>query len=167
MNIVFDFDGVFTDGNFIYSNEGKVLKVFGPHDSDGLKILKSSNFDVQIITADERGYDISSRRLQDMGYDLSLVKESNRFDWIKKNHDLDHLVYMADGIWDINILKNCKFSICPFNAPKLVKNYCDFVTLSKGGDGAVLEASLEILKRFNQKHYLRICMEIGLDEKYI
>ena len=141
MNVVLDFDGVFTNGNFIYSNTGKVLKIFGPHDSDGLKILKSSNFKVQIITADERGYDISSRRLQDMGYELNLVKEFDRFDWIKRNHDLDHLVYMADGIWDIKILKNCKFSICPFNAPKLVKSHCDFVTLSKGGDGAVLEAS--------------------------
>ena len=37
-HLVTDVDGVLTDGGFYYNTEGKVLKKFGPHDSDGFKI---------------------------------------------------------------------------------------------------------------------------------
>ena len=36
---ILDVDGVMTTGQFFYSKDGKIYKVFGPHDSDGLKIL--------------------------------------------------------------------------------------------------------------------------------
>lgn len=162
MNVVFDFDGVFTNGNFIYSNTGKVFKIFGPHDSDGLKFLKSSGFNISIITADERGFDISSKRVEDMGLNLNLVKESDRLNWIEKNFDFKNLIYMADGIWDINILKKAKFGVCPSNSPEFVKKNCDYVTKATGGNGAVLEASLEILKKFDLESYISICKKTGL-----
>ena len=162
MNIVFDFDGVFTNGNFIYSIKGKIYKIFGPHDSDGLKFLKSSGFKIYIITADERGFDISSKRVGDMGYKLNLVKENERLSWIEKNFDFKNLIYMADGIWDINILKKAKFGICPSNSPELIKKNCDYVTSAAGGNGAVLEASLEILKKFDPESYTSICKITGL-----
>ena len=39
--LVTDVDGVLTDGKYFYSDQGKILKQFGPHDSDGFKIIKS------------------------------------------------------------------------------------------------------------------------------
>ena len=33
---ILDVDGVMTTGQFMYSKNGKIFKVFGPHDSDGL-----------------------------------------------------------------------------------------------------------------------------------
>ena len=41
-HVIIDVDGVMTTGQFIYSNKGKQFKIFGAHDSDGLKFL--SNF---------------------------------------------------------------------------------------------------------------------------
>ena len=38
-----DVDGVMTTGQFIYSDKGKQYKIFGPHDSDGLKLIKKKN----------------------------------------------------------------------------------------------------------------------------
>ena len=35
-----DVDGVMTSGQFFYSNQGKVMKVFGPDDHDALSLLK-------------------------------------------------------------------------------------------------------------------------------
>ena len=56
LQLIIDVDGVLTDGSFIYDNKGKIFKKFGPHDSDGIKIIK--NFiDVFLISADKRGYD--------------------------------------------------------------------------------------------------------------
>ena len=40
-----DVDGVMTTGQFLYSEEGKVFKVFGAHDHDRLNLLKSNSGD--------------------------------------------------------------------------------------------------------------------------
>ena len=38
--LIIDVDGVLTTGHFIYSSRGKVMKIFGKDDSDGLNLLK-------------------------------------------------------------------------------------------------------------------------------
>ena len=40
LNLVIDVDGVMTTGQFLYSSDGKSHKIFGPHDADGLKLIK-------------------------------------------------------------------------------------------------------------------------------
>ena len=62
--IVFDVDGVFTTGQFLYTEEGKFAKVFGPHDNDGIKLIKKY-LDVEAISADKRGWNITKKRIQD------------------------------------------------------------------------------------------------------
>ena len=87
-NMVFllDVDGVMTTGQFHYSKDGKEYKVFGPHDSDGLKLLRDK-ISIRFITADERGFPISKKRIvDDMGFELELVSEQERFEYIKKNY---------------------------------------------------------------------------------
>ena len=69
MNFLLDVDGVLTSGNF-YSIEGKVLKEFGPHDAYSLKKLKDK-INIAFISADKRGYDITEKRISDMGVELS------------------------------------------------------------------------------------------------
>jgi len=39
-NIIFDVDGILTDGSFLYDEKGKKFKKFGAHDADGLNLLK-------------------------------------------------------------------------------------------------------------------------------
>ena len=43
--VISDVDGCLTDGKFVYTAEGKVAKVYGPHDADGVKLLKGYNIE--------------------------------------------------------------------------------------------------------------------------
>jgi 3-deoxy-D-manno-octulosonate 8-phosphate phosphatase (KDO 8-P phosphatase) len=132
----------------LYSEEGKIFKVFGPHDNDGVKLLKGK-VEIRFITADKRGYPITKKRIvDDMGFALDLISEQERFEYIKQNYDLNKLIYMGDGYHDAKILKECKFGIAPISARKEAREAADFVTESRAGQGAVLDACLEILKRF-------------------
>ena len=80
-----DVDGVMTSGQFLYSQDGKEYKVFGPHDNDGLKLIKDK-VTIKFITADKRGFAITKKRIvDDMGFELDLVCEKNRFKYIKEN----------------------------------------------------------------------------------
>ena len=147
ITFILDVDGVMTTGQFLYSDAGKIFKVFGAHDNDGLKLLKNK-IEIKFITADKRGFSISkSRIVDDMGYDLELVTEHDRFKYLQKKYNINNLIYMGDGYYDSKILKKCMFGIAPMNARKEAKASADFITDSKSGEGAVLDECIEIKKR--------------------
>ncbi len=66
---VLDVDGVLTDGSFLYDERGKAYKVFGPDDADALKVL-SKYVDIVFTSQDKRGFNISKKRVNDMGFEL-------------------------------------------------------------------------------------------------
>ena len=143
-----DVDGVMTTGQFIYSKLGKISKIFGPHDSDGLRLLKNK-IKIEFITADKRGFKISKKRIVfDLGFKLHLVDEMKRMEFIKKKYGLKNTIYMGDGIFDAHIFKKTKYGIAPKNARIEAKKNADFVTQSNSGEGAVLDASLHLMKKF-------------------
>ena len=145
---ILDVDGVMTNGNFYYSIEGKVLKCFGPDDSDALSILKKY-MSIEFISGDKKGFNISKKRISDdMGYKLSLVSTIKRKEWIEERYNLDDVIYMGDGIFDVLVMDVVGYSIATANADKNAINAADFVTERNGGNRAVSEACIHILKKF-------------------
>jgi 3-deoxy-D-manno-octulosonate 8-phosphate phosphatase (KDO 8-P phosphatase) len=145
---ILDVDGVMTTGQFFYSVEGKVMKVFGPDDNDGLSLLKPY-LHVRFVTGDKKGFPISKKRIvDDMGLELDLVSTIRRVDWIAERYPLESVIYMGDGIFDHYVMSKVGYSISPANADKNAKAYASFITERSGGDRAVAEASLHILEKF-------------------
>ena len=145
---ILDVDGVLTSGSFFYSKEGKVLKLFGPDDNDGLKLI-NQKLEILFITGDKKGFDISKRRsVDDMGYPLFLVSTINRVSWIKERYNLNEVIYMGDGIFDSMVMKEVGYSIAPSNGDDYTKLCANYVTKRSGGDRAVAEACINILMHF-------------------
>ncbi|MFA6550020.1 MAG: HAD hydrolase family protein [Candidatus Gracilibacteria bacterium] len=143
--IVFDVDGVFTTGQFLYTEEGKFAKIFGPHDNDGIKLIKQY-LEVEAISADKRGWKITKKRIQeDMNIPLTEVSEKDRVDYFKKMGDLSQIIYMGDGIHDVPIFNLVGYSIAPANAVQSAIKAANYVTTVKSGEGAVLEACLHVI----------------------
>lgn len=149
--LILDVDGVMTTGQFLYTKNGKIGKVFGPDDHDALSIIK--NFiKVRFITGDKKGFEISKRRIvKDMNFRLDLVSTVKRIDWIKNKYKLEETIYMGDGLMDVLVMKKVGYSICPANGNDLTKKHSDYVTKRSGGDRAVAEACLHIMKKYFQK----------------
>ena len=146
-----DVDGVMTSGQFIYSNKGKIQKIFGPDDHDGLSIL-SEFIEIRFVTGDRKGFDISKKRIvDDMNFKLDLVSTVKRLDWIKKKYSLNKVIYMGDGILDYLVMDKVFYSISPANGHVFAKKSANYVTKCSGGDRAVAEASLHIMKKFFKK----------------
>ncbi len=145
---VLDVDGVMTDGQFHYSTEGKIIKIFGADDNDGLSLLKPY-MQIQFVSGDHRGFEISRKRIvEDMKYPLELVSTIKRIDWIKERWDPKEVIYMGDGIFDHYVFKEVGYSIAPANGDDYVKSVADYVTKRRGAERAVAEASLHILEKF-------------------
>ena len=145
---ILDTDGVITTGQFFYTVEGKAMKVFGPDDNDALSLLKPY-LETRFVTGDKKGYPISKKRISDdMKFQLDLVSTIHRVEWIKERYNLAEVIYMGDGIFDHYVMQRVGYSIAPANADKLTASQANYVTKRSGGDRAVAEACLHILKEF-------------------
>ncbi len=145
---VLDVDGVLTTGQFFYSTEGKVLKVFGADDNDALSLLKPF-MEIRFISGDKRGFSISEKRIvEDMGYPLDLVSTVDRKDWIAERYNLKDVIYMGDGIFDHFVMKDVGYSVSPSNGHPYSRECADYITSVAGASGAVAEACLHILEVF-------------------
>jgi 3-deoxy-D-manno-octulosonate 8-phosphate phosphatase (KDO 8-P phosphatase) len=148
--VVIDVDGVMTDGTFWYSEAGKVMKRFGPDDSDALKVLRR-HFRIEFVTADHRGYKITQRRItKDMGFRLHRVGELDRQPYLEQMFSND-CVFIADGFLDAPALAQVTYAIAPANAHDLAKDAADYICARPGGHGAVAEACQHLLYKFKNR----------------
>ncbi len=146
-NFILDVDGVFTDGKFYYSKDGKIYKVFGDADNDALSLIKDK-LHIEMVTGDKRGFEISKKRIEeDMGFPISLVSTFQRAEWISNKFDLSETIYMGDGIYDPLVFSKVGYSIAPQNAFFNTKKYANYITQCKGGEGAVAEAVIHIFEK--------------------
>ncbi|WP_126455340.1 HAD hydrolase family protein [Sulfuriflexus mobilis] len=145
---ILDVDGVMTTGQFLYTADGKAMKVFGPDDNDGLSLLKS-HIDIRFVTGDKKGFPISKKRIvDDMGFPLDIVSTIRRINWIEEQYDASEVIYMGDGIFDHYVMKKVGYAIAPSNADDVAKKHANFVTQRSGADRAVAEACLHVLEVF-------------------
>ena len=158
--VVFDFDGVFTDGKFYFNNESKLYKSYNGKDSFSLNLLKEQNIKTGIITNDK---EISIEyaphifnRLDKYSIGSNKPKIEILDEWLTEyNFSYDDVAYIGDDLPDIDILKNVRFSACPKDAVDNVKKICNYICKKNGGDGAVrefVEKVLEINKEKNQEN---------------
>ena len=147
LNLVLDVDGVLTTGQFLYDSKGKAFKIFGAHDSDGLKLLKDK-LNIYFISADARGFPITKKRVEDMGFKATLVTERNRHKYVKEKFGFKNTIFIGDGIFDAPVIRDCLFGIAPANARVEAKQWADYITPSNSGQGAVCDACIKINKVF-------------------
>lgn len=146
--LIFDVDGVLTDGKIIYSSTGEELKEF--HVRDGLIIshLKKSGLIVGIISGRES--QAVSRRSVELKLDFchqGIDDKGWALAQIMKHHGLksNQVAYIGDDINDLPAFQSAGIKICPADAPEYLKKLMDWTTLAKGGKGVVREAADMIL----------------------
>lgn len=146
--LIFDVDGVLTDGKIIYSSTGEELKEF--HVRDGLIIaqLKKCGIIVGIISGREsqavtrRGVelklDFCHQGIEDKGWAIGQIM---------KHHGLKphQVAYIGDDINDLPAFEAAGIKICPADAPEYLRKMMDWTTVAKGGRGVVREAADMIL----------------------
>jgi 3-deoxy-D-manno-octulosonate 8-phosphate phosphatase (KDO 8-P phosphatase) len=150
-NVIFDVDGVLTDGTFFYSIDGKILKRFGSHDAQAIKRC-SVFFNLQLISADKKGFEISKLRAEHLGLPITLVPEDLRSDWISNHFIREETALVVDSFTDIPSLRYVVRSFAPRNAHPELLNRVSNVLNATGGGGAVAEVLDILLYEKFQKH---------------
>ncbi len=140
--VIFDVDGVLTNGTLIYGPNGTESKMFHAHDGMGMRLLLKSGIDIAIITA--RSSDVVTKRMQDL--EVKYVYQGCRdkiiaYDELKQKLKInDHeIAYVGDDLPDLPVLRRVGLGITVPNAPQIMQQYAMWTTEKKGGKGAARE----------------------------
>ena len=140
--LVFDVDGVMTDGSITYDENGVEYKTFNAKDGHGLAKMLKYGFLTAVITGRKNG--TVERRAQDLRFSEVYQGVKNKLpilEAIMQKYELDfsQVSYMGDDEPDIPVLEKVAIAACPSDAVDRVKNICNFVSSKEGGKGAVIE----------------------------
>lgn len=140
--MIFDVDGVLTDGSLQYGADGELIKTFNVLDGHGIKLLQRTGVETAIISA--RKSDIVARRAADL--DIRHVFQGvhdKRAAFAQLLHATGHSAgqcgYIGDDVIDLPILLQVAFAASVPNAHAEVRARVHFVTQVAGGRGAVRE----------------------------
>ena len=148
--IIFDVDGVLTDGRIIYSDAGHELKQFHVQDGASIKLLAANEIAVAIITG--RNSPVVTRRAQDMGIEYLLQGAGNKSaaldQLIAQGFPGTNLAAVGDDLADLQIFDHAAvtLAISVPNGHPATRARADWVTGRAGGDGVVVEIAEQILK---------------------
>jgi len=153
--MIFDVDGVLTDGGLYYGAEGEPIKRFNALDGHGIKMLQQfGGIATAIITA--RQSPIVLRRAGDLGIAHVFQGVHDKrvaFAQLLEQTGIAAAAcgYLGDDVIDLPVLTKVGFTACVANGHHDVKQRVDYITEGFGGNGAAREICDFILTA--QGHY--------------
>ena len=126
--MVFDVDGVLSDGSIHCFNDGEQLRVLNIKDGYALQLAIKKGIRILIISG---------------GKSEAVVKRLNLFE---HKISLEETLYMGDDIPDMECLKHVAASTCPADAANDIKPICLYVSQLDGGKGCVRDVIEQVLK---------------------
>lgn len=147
--MIFDVDGVLTDGSLMFTAEGDRMKSFNSLDGHGMRLLLDAGIETAVITG--RRSDIVELRAQELrishirqgaGDKAAVFAELLRTTGVTA----DACGYMGDDWPDLPVMMRVGFAAAPANAHPEVIARAHWVSEARGGHGAVREVCDAILR---------------------
>ncbi len=160
--VIFDVDGVLTDGSLFIGDDGQEYKAFNSKDGHGMVMLRQSGVEIAIITG--RSSEVVRIRMASLG--IQHVYQGKReklpaYQELKQVTGLsdDQIAYVGDDIVDLPVMTRVGFAITVQDAHPLAKQHAHWVTPSGGGRGAAREVCELLMDAQGtlqraQQHYL-------------
>ena len=147
--IIFDVDGVLTDGGIYIGENGELFKPFHCRDGFGITLAHSVGLKTAIITGRKSAQ--LSYRAKELKISAVLQGQMNKraaFRELQEKFSLapEEFAYVADDVIDLPVFVQVGFRAAVGDASEEVKTRADFVTKNFGGRGAVREVLEFILK---------------------
>jgi 3-deoxy-D-manno-octulosonate 8-phosphate phosphatase (KDO 8-P phosphatase) len=147
--LLFDVDGVLTDGSVIIGDDGREAKSFSIRDGAGLVWAQREGLQVGLLSA--RPSEATAHRAAELGIELVIQtgndKRAAYLALLKERTLSDYQVaYMGDDLLDLPILGRVGLSAAPADASNEILTRVHWVSRFGGGRGAVREL-IEIVLR--------------------
>jgi 3-deoxy-D-manno-octulosonate 8-phosphate phosphatase (KDO 8-P phosphatase) len=140
--LIFDVDGVLTDGSLFIGDDGQEYKAFHSKDGFGMRLLQESGVQIGIITG--RTSEVVRIRMESL--DIAHVYQGMReklpaYEQLKAATGLadEQIAYVGDDVVDLPVMARVGLAVAVQDAHPLAKQHAHHVTGAGGGRGAARE----------------------------
>ncbi len=154
--VVFDLDGVLTDGAIYLDEHGTQQRRYHVHDGIGIKLLQAAGINVAVITTTPlKKIEIRLNQLGITHYYCGNKDKLGDYQALKQSLNLEdeHIAYMGDDFPDLPLLEQVGLPATVANGTSEVKALAKFVSQQPGGQGAVREFCDVILHAQKKKEF--------------
>ncbi len=137
--VIFDVDGVLTDGSLYLGDDGQEYKAFHSRDGHGMVVLQETGVTIGIITG--RSSEVVRLRMASLG--IRHVYQGQRdkraaYEQLKQDLGLtdEQIAFVGDDIVDLPVMRHVGLAIAVQDAHPVVKQHAHWQTPAAGGRGA-------------------------------
>ena len=149
--IVFDIDGVITDGSVIIDSNGNEQKQINLKDIDAIYELHNRGYKLAAITGEDTDIvDYFEKRFPWEYFYRGNKTKKETMKQIEQGTGIsrENICYIGDGKYDVEPLTYAGLGLCPANAIDKAKNAADIILQNDGGRGCIWE-KISILEKYN------------------
>jgi len=138
--VLFDVDGVMTDGTIYISEQGEYFKSFNVKDGLAIELLRANGIRTGVISG--KSSPSLYKRCKQLGFDVIEMGCKNKLPKLKElctafEISLSEVAFCGDDVLDIPVMEHCAVSAAPSDAHKLVLEMAGWVSEKGGGKGMV------------------------------
>jgi len=160
--IVFDVDGVLTDGSLFIGDDGQEYKAFHSKDGHGMVMLQQTGVEIAVITG--RTSEVVRIRMASLGIERVFQGKREKLPAYEELKQVtgfsdEQIAYVGDDVVDLPVMIRVGFAVAVQDSHALTKQHAHWVTPSNGGRGAAREVCELIMDAQNTlqpalQHYL-------------
>src|SRR5258705_11666355 len=138
--MMFDVDGVLTDGGLMFTAEGDTMKSFNSMDGHGAKLLREAGIDTAIITGRKSGIvAVRAKELKITHLYQGIENKPEAFAQLLRETGMtpEECGYMGDDWVDLGGMLKVGFAAAPANSHPEVIARAHWVSEERGGNGTV------------------------------
>lgn len=153
--VIFDVDGVLTDGGLYFTDDGREIKKFNVKDGLGISMLVKKGIEVAVITG--RSSVIVSERMKSLGVNHVYQGRMNKletYENLKLAMEIsdNEVAFVGDDLIDLPIMSRCSLAVAVADAHKEVLTQATLVLNKCGGMGAARDVCDLIMQAQGLSH---------------
>lgn len=147
--LIFDVDGVLTNGMVTVYPNGQLLRHMNIKDGYALKVAVKTGFKVCIISGGSS--EGVRERLNNLGITDVYLKTHDKiaqFNELVKKYNLkkENVLYMGDDIPDLPVMQEVGMPCCPNDAVREIQQISKYISDKKGGKGCARDVIEQIMR---------------------
>ena len=147
--ILFDIDGVLTDGKVLVMENGEMVRNMNSKDGYALHLAVTKAYRLGAISG---GNNVAVKNaLERTGITDVFIREHDklgRYEAYKAQYGLqdEEIVYVGDDLPDHEVMSRVGLAVCPNDAAMEIKLISHYISPKNGGEGCVRDIIEQILK---------------------
>ena len=147
--LMFDVDGVLTNGHILLAESGEFLRNLNSKDGYAIQLACKKGYRIVIITGGNSK--LVKNAMRGLGVEDVFLSQHDKLQCYKdyiNEHNLneEEILYMGDDLPDWEVMKRVGIACCPNDAATEIKEICIYISSRKGGEACVRDVIEQVMR---------------------